>query len=300
MTKNQLVEHLYKNESLAELMQKAWEVQQKNFNSIIEFYRPTHTLPISVTGAKCALSCAHCNGQYLKSMVPIQNAQDEIIKKGSSSCLVSGGCNLGGKVEFNQHAQLIKQIRKEHRINMHVGFLEDNDINQVVELADVISLDIPVSDRVISEVYGLDLARRDYLEVYKKLKDKVKTVPHVCIGLEDNGVNSELSVLDILAEIEPEILVFIVFTPTPNTKFESKNPPDIENVLAVIVAARLKLPNTKLILGCMRPRGIYRETLDSMAIAAGLNGVVMPSKSAVSKAEEYGFEVIWKEECCSL
>jgi hypothetical protein len=233
-------------------------------------------------------------------MVPIQNAQDEIIKRGSSSCLISGGCNLGGKVELDQHVQLIKEIKKEHRINMHVGFLEDNDINQTVELADVVSLDIPVSDRVISEVYGLKLTRQDYIEIYKKLKDKVNTVPHVCIGLEESGVNSELLVLDILAEIKPEILSFIVFTPTPNTKFKNKNPPGIDNVLAVIAAARLKLPNTKLILGCMRPRGVYRETLDSMAIAAGLNGVVMPSKSGVLKAEECKLEVIWKEECCSL
>jgi uncharacterized radical SAM superfamily protein len=233
-------------------------------------------------------------------MVSIEKAADEIGRKGSRSCLVSGGCNLHGKLDFYRYFEQIEQLKRKTRINMHVGIVEDSDADKIAELADVVSIDIPVSDRVIRNVYGLELTREHYIEAYKSLRSKVKTVPHICLGLDEDNINAEISTLDILAELEPKLLSFIIFTPTRGTRFVNRESPDICNVLKVISEARIKLPTAELVLGCMRPGGRYREILDGLALLTGLNGIVMPSKSAVSMAEDLELVPVWKEECCSL
>jgi len=275
------------------------ENQSNSNRDAIEFYRPVNTVSISVTGSDCSLNCAHCGKQHLKNMIPIENAKRFVEKKAPKSCLISGGCNTEGEVDFYNKKEIIKEIKRECRINLHTGFVDDNTLSRVEEIADVVSFDIPASDSVINNVYGLKYHVGDYINAYKKLKARIKTVPHLCIGLQE-GVESEIEIIRELKEINPEALSLIIFIPTCNTRFEKRNPPDIDDALKVIKFAREQLENTKLMLGCMRPRGEYRDKLDQDAVQAGIDGIVMPAKSAVIKAEELGLKVIWKEECCSL
>lgn len=53
------------------LIKKAWQVRLANFPNEIAFDFPVNTKAVSVTGSRCNLKCAHCNGHYLSSMVPI-------------------------------------------------------------------------------------------------------------------------------------------------------------------------------------------------------------------------------------
>lgn len=269
---------------------------------LIEFYKPQETIPISITGQYCALDCAHCGGHFLKAMVPINMAFEEIRKRKSKSCLISGGCNANGKVPCISSAQKeIAGFRNNHKINMHVGMIEDTEIDEVCGLADVISLDIPVSTRVVRDVYGLQYEYKDYISLYNKLRRKTAVVPHICLGLTDSPeLKDEIALLEELAIIKPEKLCYIIFTPVAGTKFESKKPPKISAVSEFFKKTRTVLPDTQFYLGCMRPGGIYRDEIDVKAVEAGAQGIVMPSRKAVKGAQELGMEIIWKYECCSF
>ncbi len=302
-TEAQLIsKHLAENindKSLYELILNAWSLKQDISGNAMDFYKPIRTVAVSVTGSECELNCAHCGGHYLKAMVPIGNAIQEAVRIRASSCLISGGCSSNGKVELKYSTDKIRELKGIYKINLHAGLLKDEDIEEVSRMADVVSLDMPASDRIIREVYGLRFSTDDYIDMYLRLREKVKVIPHICIGL-DEGIEPGLSILDVLPEINPQNLCFIVFIPTSNTRFENRRPPEIFNVIKVLASARLRLPHTNIVLGCMRPGGIYRRTLDNLAIVSGINGLVMPAQSAVTQAELMGIEAVWKEECCAF
>ena len=286
--------------ALKKLIHKAWKVRGDNFGNVIEFVKPYKTIPVSVTGAECELNCAHCGKHYLCSMVPVSLAYREAEKREVKSCLVSGGCDLNGKVKFNLAINEIKDLRKKYKINMHIGMVGDADIEELGRLADVVSFDIPSSDKVVKEVYGLDFTVENYVNLYRKLKCKVKVVPHICIGLDGNGIESELAILDMLEQDIPKKLCYIVFKPTHSTRLEKRPPPEVHDVLKLIAHTRIRMPDTDITLGCMRPGGSYRRILDEISVFAGATGIVMPSESAVRTINELGMKTKWKEECCAL
>lgn len=49
------------------LLARARALRQKNFLPEIQFDRPVATRSVSVTGSRCALNCAHCDGHFLKN-----------------------------------------------------------------------------------------------------------------------------------------------------------------------------------------------------------------------------------------
>lgn len=268
----------------------------------IEFFKPQNTLPVSVTGSICSLNCAHCGGHYLKSMTPIERAVDKAGAINADSCLISGGCDNKGKIPLiASHIEQIHQLKKSYKINMHVGMLDDNEIDRVAMIADVISLDIPVNEGVIHNVYGLDYHPERYIDLYKKLRERITVVPHICLGLTDyKNLNEEYALIEKLKEVKPEKLCYIIFTPTAGTRLEAKKPPAADDAAALICRTMEVLPRTAVYIGCMRPGGRYRDEIDTGAIEAGVKGIVMPSKKAVEKAWELGMKIIWKNECCAF
>lgn len=301
--KHRIMEYLTENikdKDLNNLIIRAWESRNKVFGGGVQLYKPFGTISVSTTGNECELNCAHCEKHYLGSMVSIDYALQQVNKKKAHSLLISGGCDKKGRVKFQQCIEKIKELKKDYKINMHVGMLKDADIKNIIKLADVISLDIPVSDRVVKEVYRLGFSAEDYIELYKRLKEEIRVVPHICIGLDGNGVKAELSVLQALAELNPARICFIIFIPTPGTSFQNRQPPEVNEVLKVLASARIKMPNTRIALGCMRPGGRYRKTLDALALLTGINGIVMPSKPAVEMVSELGMETEWINNCCAF
>jgi uncharacterized radical SAM superfamily protein len=97
-----------------------------------------------------------------------------------------------------------------------------------------------------------------------------------------------------------EGLVLIVFIPTAGTRYADRQPPEIGQVVDILVKARLRFPDKPLYLGCMRPRGRYRIELDPLTVRAGVNAIVNPAREAVRLAEELGLAIRRGQECCVI
>ena len=278
----------------------AWQIRHQNFAPELFVVRPQNTESISLTGALCALKCAHCGGHYLSKMTPLSELQTAEDIKGSS-CLISGGCDLTGKVPVTKHLEKLSAIKGEHRYNFHVGLLSENEIREVAPLADVVSFDFLGDNTTIKETLKLDKTVEDYLTCYRFLrKHCLHVAPHICVGLHGGELRGEREALRLLAAEGVEQLIFIVLIPTSGTEYAACTPPKVEDVAALLGEARILLPDVPLILGCMRPGGSYRSRLDVAAVEAGVNGIVQPAPAALESAAELGLTIKESRECCVL
>jgi uncharacterized radical SAM superfamily protein len=161
-----------------------------------------------------------------------------------------------------------------------------------------------VGDRgTIREVYGLKATPADYANTYRMLRQRAsavnaRVVPHITIGLRCGQLGHERPAMDVLAEIGLDALVFIVFMPTPGTRYADCPPPEVEAVAGLLAEARVRFPDVPLQLGCMRPRLAYRARLDPLAVRAGVNVIVSPSREGRATAEALGLEAVRGRECC--
>jgi len=277
-----------------ERLEEAWRVRQANFPPEIEFVYPLDTALISLTGQHCDLDCAHCGGYYLQHIAPVWRAE----VRGATSCLISGGCDASGRVPVTQHLGEIKAIRQGRKMNWHVGLIKEADLRVIAPYTDVVSFDFVGDDETIHEVYGLDCTVADYVETYVMLRRHTRVMPHITIGLRGGAIGHEYPAMEKLQELGMEGMVFLVLIPTPGTRYADRQPPPIEAVVSILVEARLRFPDTPLLLGCMRPHGKYRARLDPLAVRAGVNKIVSPAREAVQLVEELGLSVAQSRECC--
>jgi len=274
----------------------AWHIRQQHHAPSIQFDRPTHTLPISLTGTRCAQQCAHCNGVYLAHMQPIWDVHPD----GATSCLISGGCDTRGRVPVTQHLDRIVALRPGRRLNWHVGMIAEDEIRTISPLVDVVSFDIVGDAETVSEVYGLNYGLDDYMETYDMLARHVRVVPHMTIGLRGGTISGERAALEAIQARAPDRLVLLILIPTRGTAYAERQPPSLAEVTDLFIEARCMLPQCDVRLGCMRPYGAYRQAVDQLAIRAGLNGIVNPTRAAVSLAAKMGLRINRGDECCAL
>ncbi len=282
--------------SLEDKLTRAWAVRQAHFPPDITWSYPLDTAVLSLTGRQCALDCAHCGGHYLGGMRPIWEAEPD----GATSCLVSGGCDPEGRVPVLAHLDRIRAWRPGRKMNWHVGFVTDAEMEAITPLVDVISFDFVGDDQTIREVYGLERTVADYEATYRLLRQYARTLPHITIGLRGGQLGHEIPALERLQALGAEGLVLLVFMPTPGTRYARRQPPPIEATAEILAEARLRFPQATLYLGCMRPKGRYREQLDPLAVRAGYNIVVSPSRAARDTAARLGLMVHEMRECCVL
>ena len=276
--------------------QRAWEVRCQHFAPRIRFDRPWATIPVSVTGTACALHCAHCNGHYLTGM---RRLADPAVRQ-ARSLLISGGCDLEGRVPVLPHLQRIVEVGTGKKLNWHVGLIDEETLQAIRPYVDVISFDFVGDDETIRQVYGLERTVDDYVATYRMLCRHVRVVPHLTIGLRGGQIGGERRALALLKDLGAESLVFIVFIPTAGTAYADHQPPPVEEVGDLLAEARILFPDVPLLLGCMRPAGEYRDRLDALAVRLGLNVIVNPTRTALATAAELGLTVEWGEECCVL
>ena len=281
-------------DTIHERLEDAWRVRQTNFPPEIEFVYPFDTALISLTGHHCELDCAHCGGYYLQHMTPIW--QVEVGR--ATSCLISGGCDASGRVPVTRYLEQVKAIRQGRKMNWHVGLIEEADLRAIASYTDVVSFDFVGDDETIHEVYGLDRTVTDYVKTYQLLRRHTRVIPHVTIGLRGGAIGHEYPAMEKLQELGVDGLVFIVFIPTPGTRYAERQPPPIEAVVNILAEARLRFPDRPLHLGCMRPHGEYRARLDPLAVRAGVNKIVSPAREAVPLAEKLGLSIVQGRECC--
>ena len=273
---------------------RAWAVRRANFPDEITWSYPLDTAILSLTGRECGLNCAHCGGHYLKGMRPIWEAEPD----GAPSCLISGGCDPAGRVPVLAHLDRVRAWRQGRRLNWHVGLITEAEMAAIAPLADVVSFDLVGDDETIREVYGLDRTVQDYVETYRLIRRYARTLPHITVGLRGGAMGHEWPALELLEEMGADGLVFLVLIPTPGTRYADRLPPSPAAVADLLAEARLRFPATPIHLGCMRPRGVYRDELDPLAVQAGVNLVVSPARYARKLAAELGLAGRRMRECC--
>jgi uncharacterized radical SAM superfamily protein len=272
----------------------AWRVRQAHFPPQITFAYPLDTALISLTGDRCALQCAHCGGHYLCHMQPVWEARVE----GATSVLISGGCDPEGRVPVMEYLEQIERIRPGHRLNWHVGLIDEEAMQAIAPYVDVISFDVVGDEETIREVYDLDKTPADYVETYAMLRRHARVVPHITVGLRCGQLGHERPAMDMLARAGVDALVFIVLIPTPGTRYARCPLPDVEAVALLLAEARQRFPTIPIQLGCMRPRKDYRARLDPLAVRAGINVIVSPSRQAKAMAASLGLQAVETRECC--
>jgi len=260
----------------------------------IEFVYPVKTKAISITGEECALNCAHCNKHWLKGMSPLPE-----IDENTKSCLISGGCDINGRVPLTENIELIKKLSKKTKLIAHTGLISEEDVRKIAPFIDSVSFNLVGDNETIREVFGLEKTVDDFIESYLAIKKWMKVFPHITIGLHAGKVNGEYKALELLKKFGTEAIVFNVFIPTPNTKYADKKPPRIEEVLRIISHARVEFPDALFALGCMRPGGKYRRELDERVIDL-VNRIVMPADTAIKRARDLSYKIKRFEECCIL
>ncbi len=287
---------------LERIMTQAWLTRQANFEPVIGFNIPGKTLTVSVTGASCALNCAHCAGVYLQTMTPLEKALHNLNKqnKKETSYLVSGGSDQQGRVPLLENLDKLKKLAEKGPLNVHTGLVSEQEARQLSDIAEVVSFDLVGDNETISEVYGLPARVEDYFDSYRALQKYTRVVPHLCIGLNKGKIKGEYEALHRLRKEKVEAISMIIFRPTKDTPFSNYDPPMPEEVAYFIASARLMFPRTPLYLGCMRPGGQYRELVDVYALNAGINKIVLPSPAVRKEAAHKGLYIKFFKECCSL
>lgn len=283
------------------LLEEAWRTRQAHFPPVLGADNPRHTRAVSLTGTACALDCAHCGRHYLGAMLPAETLEPSHPRlAGAASLLISGGCDAQGRVPVTAHLERIHAVRPGRRLNWHTGLIGEPELRAIAGLVDLVSFDLVGDDATIAEVYGLEATVADYRAAYRRLRQAVRVVPHITIGLRGGEISGERAALKVLREEGAEAIVFLVLIPTPGTRYAGRIPPDPEEVARLLAEARIAFPQTPLLLGCMRPGGAYRQALDPLAVRAGINRIVKPSRAALEYARRSGLEIERGAECCVL
>jgi hypothetical protein len=274
-------------------MLKAKSMYESNFGKEITFVLPVKTKTISLTKEECALNCAHCNKHWLKGMSSLDDIDNV------KSCLISGGCDINGRVPLTENLEVIKNLSKKIKLIAHTGLISEEDVKKISPFIDSVSFNLVGDNKTIKEVFGIEKKVDDFVNSYLALKKHAKVYPHITIGLHAGKIKGEWNALEILKRFGTDAIVFNVLIPTPNTKYSNIEPPKIKEVLKIISSTRLNFPNTPIYLGCMRPKGKYRRQLDEKVIGL-VNRVVMPADTAIKKAKELDYKIKKFEECCIL
>ncbi len=313
------------NRGVEDLQQEAFAVRQQHFPNEIKFYapglksysipefeqkNPRAFLPISVTGAGCALDCDHCNKKILEPMIPLKpkeglfNMCKKLQANGTESVLISGGSKRTGEVPFTKHLPDVKRIKEElgMRVMMHTGLVTDEAQAAGLKEAgiDGVAIDIIGANETIKEVYHLDSTVEDYDRSLELLSSYGLSLrPHIILGLHYGKFLGEYQALDMIAKYPVHALVIVILVPMHDTKMWGVEPPATDEVAEFFMKARLKMPDTYIMLGCARPLGDYKKIVDKAAVEAGLNGIAFPAEGIVAHADSMGLKPLFFENSCS-
>ncbi len=267
----------------------------------MDFYRPGNNFPaVSVTGTRCQLNCPHCEARYLEGMKAVDTPEElyrlaiGLAEKGRKGFLLSGGCDIQGKVPVEEYLEVIGNIKDDTdlMINLHTGWIDEDMAVKVADTGvDVVSYDMIGSRDTIYGIYGIDLGPKDIKEGYRALESlDVTVVPHITVGLDRGEIKGEFNAVDLVSDSRRSIINSLI----PSKSFGHSI--GDEDFMAVLKYARDEIEE-KIIIGCMRERG--RPDLEISALELGVDGIVMPSKKTVEWAEKHS-SIQWYEGCCAV
>jgi uncharacterized radical SAM superfamily protein len=266
---------------------------------------------VSISGSACALSCIHCNKVYLNFMAPTTTPAalvefgEALVKGGNrDGLLISGGCDPKGRM-LNL-PKFLPAIEKLHEmgliIKLHTGLVDEKLARGIAEAGvDIASMEFVGSRDSAKEIFGLDAGPEDYAGTFANLRYAgVKHIaPHVAVGLHKGELLGEFDALDWLKKtVRPSTIALIAFRPTKGTMLETCKPPTPEAMERVASHARKLFPETKIILGALRPRGTgaeagksAREGLEMAALRGGISGAEVPSNSMLAEIRALGYKI---------
>jgi len=266
---------------------------------------------VSITGEACMLKCVHCDHVYLKHMheasrpVKLLKLCNEFKQKGAKGVLISGGCDeKGGLLNLEKFLPSLREVHEMGLIiKLHTGFCNEDMATRIAETGvDIASQEIVGDVETVKEIFQLDVELSTYYNTFKYLGEAgvPHLCPHLCVGLHYGHALGELRALELLKEtFEPSTIAIIAFRPTKGTPLEDIPAPTGEAMAKVVAYARELFPETKLILGAMRPRSSTRNdpnkevrySLEKAALENGINGIEIPSQEIMRIALEKGMVI---------
>ena len=275
-----------------------------------QFCSSTTEFPtISITGNTCTLRCKHCEGKVLETMHAAATPQKllqlcrELKAKGAKGCLVSGGCLPDGSVPLEEFASTLAQVKSELDLTVfvHTGIITPENARQLkTAQVDAALIDVIGSNETIREVYNLKTTTDDYAASLQALDQAaIPYIPHVIVGLHHGKLKGEQTALNLIRQHQPSAIVIISLMPIHGTAMAKTTPPKPPDIARTVATARQMFPQTPLVLGCMRPKGVHRSETDVLAIKAGVDAIAFPSEAALKFAEKEGFKVGFSAFCCA-
>lgn len=302
---------------LEKKLRKARELSWERFGKKITFYVPGmfsyngirgRYPALTITGKKCALHCDHCGGKLLETMIPASDPGQlvetcrRLKANGTLGVLLSGGCDRDGGLPWANFLTAISQVKKELGlyVSVHCGLLDEETALQLKNAGvDQALLDVIGDDRAYREVYHVDFGVSRIASTLEALhRTGLAMIPHVVCGLHYGKIEGEMQALDMIAPFHPEQVVIVSLMGIPGTPMAKLPGPRAEEIAEIIAEARLKMAGSRVSLGCARQRG--NALIDTLAIAAGVNRMVIPSEEAFTLAKEYGLEIRYQRTCCSV
>jgi uncharacterized radical SAM superfamily protein len=224
-------------------------------------------------------------------------------REGAVGCLVSGGCLPDGSVPLDGFVEAIGKVKRELGLTVfvHTGIIKPQTAVALKRVGvDAALIDVIGSVETIKKTLNLTVTPQDYVDSLQALeKSGLNFVPHIIVGLNEGKLNGEIEALKMVTAVEPSALVIMAFMPIRGTVMEKTAPPKPEDIAKVVGTARMMLPRTPLILGCMRPKGRLRAETDVLALKAGVDGVAFPSEEAVKYVKGKGWEIAFSSYCCA-
>jgi len=265
----------------------------------------------SITAGGCALMCDHCEARILEPMIPAvkpeildREVRRMINEESLQGFLLSGGSNKRNEIRYGRFYPVIEKLKRDFpqlRIAIHTA-LTDEQGAKAMEAAgvDIAMLDVIGAQETIRDVYHLDRPVDDFEATLEAIcATSMQVSPHIVIGLHYGRIVGEENALDIIARHKTHALVLVVIMPfyaRPGT-FET---PSTTDVGRVFMAARQRLPDRHVLLGCARPPGMYKRVTDAYAVMAGLDGIAFPADGAVAVANAIGRPFHQAHACCSV
>ena len=265
----------------------------------------------SITAGACGLNCDHCRAEILKPMLAAtspamldRKVRHLVATQDLQGFLLSGGSNRRNEIPYERYYPVVERLKRDFpqmSIAIHTA-LTDEAGARAMEAAgvDTAMMDVIGAEETIREVYHLDRPVEDFEATLSALcTTSMKVSPHIVVGLHYGRIVGEPNALDIVSRHAVEALVLVVVMP-----FYAKPGlfavPDTAEVGRIFGAARQRLPDRQVLLGCARPPGLHKRAVDAYAVMAGLDGIAFPADGVVGVARAVGRPFHQEHACCSI
>lgn len=266
----------------------------------------------SITGGACALNCDHCQAKILEPMIAAtspaeleRKVRDLVQLKDLRGFLLSGGSNRRNEVPYERYYPTIERLKRDFpylRIAAHSALLDEARAKRMAAAGiDVAMTDVIGAQETIRDVYHLNRPVADFEATVAALTaTSMEVVPHIVIGLHYGRLLGEETALDIVARYPVAALVLVVVTPIYAPAEKPFATVSTDDVAKVFVAARNRVRQAPVQLGCIRPPGRHKMMTDAYAVMAGFDGIAYPAEGTVALAGAIGRPIEQDHACCSI